>query len=67
MDESVPFSPHQLFPRKAAPAAPNNATADASTTTCRTGGPFDLLGLSQELVHDPEKWKPAFGKDHAPT
>jgi hypothetical protein len=20
-----------------------------------------------DLVHDPEKWKPVFGKDHAPT
>jgi hypothetical protein len=22
---------------------------------------------SERLVHDPEKWKPVFGKDHAPT
>jgi hypothetical protein len=27
----------------------------------RDGPPFF------ELAHDPEKWKPVFGKDHAPT
>ncbi|CDX33507.1 hypothetical protein MPLSOD_160055 [Mesorhizobium sp. SOD10] len=24
-------------------------------------------GVSKALEHDPEKWEPVFGKDHAPT
>jgi hypothetical protein len=24
-------------------------------------------GVSDALQHDPEKWVPVFGKDHAPT
>ncbi len=32
----------------------------------RHGGPLSI-GLGRNLEHDPEKWKPVFGKDHAQT
>jgi hypothetical protein len=38
---------------------------------CRSGakkssGKPQGLGFHRPLEHDPEKWKPVFGKDHAP-
>jgi hypothetical protein len=38
-----------------------------STVPGDMGGPDKARrSLSQRLEHDPEKWEPVFGKDHAP-
>src|SRR5258708_5929690 len=43
------------------PAPPHNAP------TWRPLGLWHALGTREGLQHDPEKWEPVFGKDHAPT
>src|SRR5215475_246334 len=46
----------------------NGAATPSSTVNLSMAG--DLLGISSRktaLKHDPEKWIPVFGKDHAQT
>jgi hypothetical protein len=48
---------------------PIGATRDGTVNPIRTlarSTTGDLLSFAPRLEHDPEKWIPVFGKDHAP-
>jgi hypothetical protein len=49
----------------AATASATSAGVQAISILAWCASGFDLIG--SRLEHDPEKWEPVFGKDHAQT